>query len=101
LALEERVEEAGRISGHLHGGSGRFAAYLLESHTRVAEQPIADLDPLDQVDRDLLPCAVLLDRRGTVLQRHHLSLDGDVAARYAGIVEQSRVLEEDVDQLPE
>src|SRR5919198_1430424 len=46
-------------------------------------------------------CAVLLDHGGAVGNGDHLRLDGDVAAGDAGLVEQPRMLEEDVHEFPE
>ena len=67
----------------------------------MAEQLVARRHVLDEVDRDLLPGAVLLDRGGVARDADHGGPDRDVAAGDAGVVEQAGVLEEDVDQLPE
>ena len=67
----------------------------------MTEQLIAELHALHKIDRDVLPRSVLLDRCVAVVQRDHLCLDGDVPTGDASVVEQPRMLEEHVDQLPE
>ena len=79
----------------------RVALDLLERGAGVTEDGVADLDVLDQVDRDLLSGAVLLDHRGGAADLGDPGLDGVVAAGDAGLVDQVGLLEEDVDQLPE
>ena len=101
LALQEGVEESGRIRRGLCSGPRGLAAHLLEGDAGVTEQLIAELHALDQIDRDVLPRSVLLDRRVAAVQRDHPCLDGDVPTGDAGVVEQARMLEEHVDQLPE
>ena len=67
----------------------------------MAEQGVTDLDPLDQVERDLLAHTVPFDECTAVCYLDDPRLDRDVTAGDAGVIEQAGVLEEDVHEFPE